>query len=312
MPYTRALKYRFPLAVGEDVLAVQSRLRQIGLSTGQPDGVFGPQTETAVLAFQRDRRLKQDGIVGSLTWSTLFGSAPSDPLSLDPKCPDPSTDKICAILNEIKALHRYKDGVAWCVGPTGVVIDGGSPETTGGEPATVRKVWQRFGVAIDQWALKFGVPAELIIATICTESRGDPSATREEPGYLSDEQTPSRVSPGLMQTLISTARSALADNTIDRHWLLEPGNSIRAGTAYIASQWKTTHFDPPKVACAYNAGGVYHNTSPDNRWKMKQYPINSDDHADRFIKWFNDCFVMFEKDGKAPAISFFAMIGRDR
>ena len=41
-----------------------------------------------------------------------------------------------------------------------------------------------------------------------------------------------------------------------RAWLLEPDNSIQAGTAYIASQSSKTDLDPPKVSCAYNAGGV--------------------------------------------------------
>lgn len=131
---------------------------------------------------------------------------------------------------------------------------------------------------------------------------------REEPGYISDEATPNKVSPGLMQTLISTARGVLADPSLNRQWLLEPGNSIRAGTAYITSQWKLTHLDPPKVACAYNAGSVVYNANATNRWKMRQYPIGTQEHADRFVKWFNDCFVMFERDNVAPNLSFFTVL----
>lgn len=37
-----------------------------------------------------------------------------------------------------------------------------------------------------------------------------------EPGFPSDAQTPHRVSPGLMQTLIATAREALGDPSLDR------------------------------------------------------------------------------------------------
>jgi soluble lytic murein transglycosylase-like protein len=168
----------------------------------------------------------------------------------------------------------------------------------------VRRVWQQFSGSITDWAHGFGVPAELIVATICTETRGDPAAVREEPGYVSDEQTPAKVSPGLMQTLISTARHTLGDDSIDRQWLLVPDNAIRAGTAYIAMQWKASHFDPPKVACAYNAGGIYYNASAENRWKLRQYPINTAEHADRFVKWFNECFLMFETDDVRPPVSF--------
>ncbi len=36
------------------------------------DGIFGPNTETAVKGFQADNGLQQDGIVGELTWSRLI------------------------------------------------------------------------------------------------------------------------------------------------------------------------------------------------------------------------------------------------
>jgi hypothetical protein len=311
MPYTRALSYRFPLIRGEDVLAVQVRLRELGYAmVGQFDGMFGGRTEAAVRAFQQSRGLKVDGIVGPLTWSALFEATPSKT----------AFEKVNAVLAELKQPHSHRDSVVlkqphshrdsvvWYLSLRGIIINDGEPETFGGAPETVRRVWQSFSTPIEEWASKFGVPVELIVATICTETRGDPSAIREEPDYISDAQTPDKVSPGLMQTLISTARDTLGDDTIGRAWLLEPGNSIRAGTAYITRQWKTTHFDPPKVACAYNAGGIYHNASSTNRWKMKQYPMNSSEHADRFIKWFNECFELFDQDHLTPTISFFRLL----
>lgn len=36
------------------------------------DGIFGPQTDTRVRAFQRDNNLVNDGIVGPLTWAKLI------------------------------------------------------------------------------------------------------------------------------------------------------------------------------------------------------------------------------------------------
>jgi peptidoglycan hydrolase-like protein with peptidoglycan-binding domain len=300
MSYTRALKYTFPLISGEDVFQLQQRLLDLGLNTvGQPDGIFGPQSDAAVRTFQQSRGMKIDGIVGPLTWTTLFEETTRDT----------ALEKIEKIKNDLIQPHQFRDSVLWQLSAEGIIIDKKQPpEATGGEPNTVRSVWQRFGEPIEQWSQKFGVPVELIIATICTETSGDPSALRKEPGYVSDEQTPNKISPGLMQTLISNAQQTLGDKTINREWLLKAENSIRAGTAYIASQWTSTNFDPPKVACAYNAGGIYYNESAANRWKMRQFPINSSEHADRFVKWFNDCFVMFSKDGLSPQVSFYRLL----
>jgi hypothetical protein len=300
MTFTRSLKYLFPIMSGEDVFLLQQRLLELGLSiTGQPDGIFGPQTDAALRAFQQARGLKVDGVAGPVTWTAMFEATSRDT----------ALEKIRKVLDELKQPHRFQDSVSWQLAAEGIIIDDKRPpEVSGGEPKTVRSVWQRFSAPLQEWSKKFGVPVEVIVATICTETRGDPDAVREEPGYQSDEKTPHKVSPGLMQTLISTARRTLGDDTINRKWLLQPENSIRAGTAYIASQWTMTDFDPPKVACAYNAGGIYHNQSDANRWKMRQYPIGSPDHADRFVKWFNDCFLLFQKDDVKPEVSYFRLL----
>jgi hypothetical protein len=294
MEFTRYMKYTFPLIRGDDVLLLQKHLVAAGYTqVGEPDGKYGAATEKAVTAFQKDRGLTVDGIVGQQTWNAVFEA------SSIPK--GQSLDRVMPML---EVLHGFGSGIRWRVQPQGVEIENSGVERTGGEPETVRRVWNQFGAAIETWSDRFAVPAELIVATLCTESSGDPQSVREEPGYRSDEATPNRVSPGLMQTLISTARAALQKPEVDRAWLLEPGNSIMAGTAYIASQMTRTNLDPPKVACAYNAGGVYPNDGPENRWKMRQYPIGTGHHADRFVRWFNDCCYAMETDNLRPAMSF--------
>ncbi|MBQ1405792.1 MAG: peptidoglycan-binding protein, partial [Oscillospiraceae bacterium] len=37
------------------------------------DGEFGPQTKSAVLAYQRRSGLEADGIIGPQTWAKLLG-----------------------------------------------------------------------------------------------------------------------------------------------------------------------------------------------------------------------------------------------
>lgn len=51
------------------VKLIQSLLSRIGCNPGAIDGIFGQQTQRAVIAFQRDNGLTQDGIVGPVTWN---------------------------------------------------------------------------------------------------------------------------------------------------------------------------------------------------------------------------------------------------
>ncbi|MBI3327485.1 MAG: transglycosylase SLT domain-containing protein [Nitrospinae bacterium] len=200
-------------------------------------------------------------------------------------------------------FHNVNGGVRWRLTEEGMFIDGSGIERTQGQPVTVTNVWERYHEAINEWAAHFNVSCELILATICTESRGKPAVLRPEPGFVSDAQTPDRVSVGLMQTLISTARETLRNPAIDRAWLLIPGHSIQAGTSYINQQRGITQLDPPKVACAYNAGGLHHNNNPTNRWRMRQFPIGTAEHCDRFVKWFNDAVAMLKTHPIRPVLS---------
>src|SRR5699024_3128610 len=56
---------------GSDVRRLQRLLREEGFNPGSIDGIFGPQTQRAVIAFQRSENLTPDGIVGVNTWTAL-------------------------------------------------------------------------------------------------------------------------------------------------------------------------------------------------------------------------------------------------
>jgi len=60
----RMLFLRRPMMRGEDVSELQSRLSSLGFDPGKVDGVFGPVTERAVLEFQHNRNLAEDGKAG--------------------------------------------------------------------------------------------------------------------------------------------------------------------------------------------------------------------------------------------------------
>jgi LysM repeat protein len=205
----------------------------------------------------------------------------------------------------LTAFHNaFAGGVRWRLTPQGIETEDNGVERTGGNPVTVTRIWTDYASQINLWASHYQVPCVLIVATAATESTGNRNAIRFEPGYISDAATPEQVSPGLMQTLISTARSTLHQPTINRAWLFEPGNSIQAGTSYIAEKRAVTELDPPKVACAYNAGGLYENPSALNRWRMRQFPIGTAEHCDRFVKWFNDAVFVLSQHPLPPTVAY--------
>jgi peptidoglycan L-alanyl-D-glutamate endopeptidase CwlK len=53
------------------VVKLQERLQELGFNPGKIDGVFGPITQAALLAFQKARGLKTDGIAGPRTLKAL-------------------------------------------------------------------------------------------------------------------------------------------------------------------------------------------------------------------------------------------------
>lgn len=60
----RQLYYRMPMLHGDDVADLQRSLSALGFDTSDVDGIFGPDTLRALLDFQHNRRMAEDGIAG--------------------------------------------------------------------------------------------------------------------------------------------------------------------------------------------------------------------------------------------------------
>jgi uncharacterized protein (DUF2235 family) len=56
----------------QNIRAIQARLSELGYDPGVLDGLDGKNTRAAIRAFQRDKGLNDDGIVGSLTRAALW------------------------------------------------------------------------------------------------------------------------------------------------------------------------------------------------------------------------------------------------
>ena len=67
----RLLYHRRPMLRGDDVAELQRRLNSLGFDAGKVDGIFGPLALHAILDFQQNRGMAEDGIAGPQTLAEL-------------------------------------------------------------------------------------------------------------------------------------------------------------------------------------------------------------------------------------------------
>ena len=198
---SRQLWLTAPMMRGDDVIAVQQRLHAMG-ATIDVDGLYGRGTRTAVVDFQKRSGLEADGIVGQATWGRLF-EAPGAPAVSLPLMDAHTILLAPGVLDALKSPHQhYKDSCVWNLTADGVSVQDGGDRPAESERALAASILQRFAqpLASVLSAQLTNVPIELVVACICAESSGNPSALRREPGCdtSNPERTPSRVSLGLM------------------------------------------------------------------------------------------------------------------
>ena len=78
---------------GPDLLAVQQKLNALKVpefDCGTPDGLMGPATRRAVIAFQRSRGLSPDGAIGSQTLGALEAAVSGAPAAAQAQGPAPA------------------------------------------------------------------------------------------------------------------------------------------------------------------------------------------------------------------------------
>lgn len=95
----RLLWLRRPMFRGEDVDELQRQLNALGFDAGKVDGIFGPDTQRAVIDFQQNRRMAEDGIAGPEVIRELKGVARS------------VQRQGLAELQDLEWLHRLPDSV---------------------------------------------------------------------------------------------------------------------------------------------------------------------------------------------------------
>jgi peptidoglycan hydrolase-like protein with peptidoglycan-binding domain len=91
-------------STGVAVTNLQTRLKELGFKLGEVDGKFGPKTKAAVIAFQKSRKLKPDGIVGPKTTAELKREATKTPAKAPAKAPA-TTKTPAAVTTAVKVVN---------------------------------------------------------------------------------------------------------------------------------------------------------------------------------------------------------------
>lgn len=107
-------------AMGDSVTRLQNRLKELGYYTGTVDGQFGPDTRTAVTAFQQRHGLQADGVVGPDTSETLYSASALPAVTPEPTAvptPTPDTTSTRAVQQRLYDLGFYTGMVDGISGP---------------------------------------------------------------------------------------------------------------------------------------------------------------------------------------------------
>lgn len=147
------------------LVAVQKALKDAGFDPGPIDGIWGPRTRAAVVAFQRARGLIADGIVGPQTRAALFkapqgtsqASRRTLPVDLPwlheavrligvAEAPGAANNPIIISWAQNLGLGAYTDDeIPWCGLFVAHCIRTGLPNAILPPNVLAARAWQRFG-----------------------------------------------------------------------------------------------------------------------------------------------------------------------
>jgi len=202
-------------------------------------------------------------------------------------------------------------GQSWRYDQTGVFLQAApnTPVRSRGEPATVRAILANYGNEIFDASMAHGIPPELIIMTIATETAmfrpvnfTGPKTFRWEPSQGSYSGGPMQVLETTAHDIINRLGLSFAPEDIPRHFPAKPAAPpalnplydgdvcIPLGTGYIRMKRERTGLDPILLAATYNHGSIGRTVpTQDNPWGL----ITAGDHLNRSAAWFGDaCAVL--------------------
>jgi hypothetical protein len=207
-------------------------------------------------------------------------------------------------------FHNFKGGQNWKFDSDGVYLedDPDKPRRSSGEPKTCAAILDIYEQEIFDASMKHGIPPELIVMTIATESGADRKTKFTGAPTFRWEAAHTTYSAGPMQTLATTAQEVikLLQLNYDKDAvapafaarpvppptdlkLYDGATNIDIGTGEIKLNNKrhSTGFDPILVAACYNAGSLRETAA--NPWNLFTFG----DHLNRSAEWIGDaCFLL--------------------
>lgn len=220
-----------------DVLTLQRRLNRLGFGPLVEDGIKGPRTDAAVVAFKRSIGFRARPYVGPLTWEALTGAVPIGNGALDARQAIPWMAEAA----RIKGLHEARDtarlrawfdrSVAW--------IDPREIPWCGAFVATVLRRWEP-GIALPDNPLgarnwgRFGTEVAPQFGAVLTFWRGAPSGWKGHVGfYWGEDATAFHVLGGNQSDAVTITRIAKTRLLRARwpHGQAAPGTIIRLSRA---------------------------------------------------------------------------------
>jgi Putative peptidoglycan binding domain/Transglycosylase SLT domain len=133
MPFTNLRLYDGYQSTSPELKEQVKKLQQLLIAAGYPvgnDGCFGPNTHDAVIRFQRDRGLDDDGIVDAETWSELQGVPATSP---PPSFPTNFLADHASLLEQNQAAEQYRSFIEQGANqhsfPTCLIVGIGSRES---------------------------------------------------------------------------------------------------------------------------------------------------------------------------------------
>lgn len=89
-----------------NIKTYQTELKKLGFLKDVADGIYGPNTKAAVIAFQKSKGVDADGIVGPRTWELLFPKQSKAPILGDTRAPWVNE------LLKVRGLHEVQNYTA--------------------------------------------------------------------------------------------------------------------------------------------------------------------------------------------------------